>query len=381
MFDPNAGPARARTAGNAAYVSATAHEIGELKVQRGLYASGLYPAKCMQRGYDEWPQIAEGFVAATQAETRLDGTNLLVGGCNTGSCQTQFGYLGGKWAKARKEMCLDPRDSMPFVREQHLCAQTTWDKKNKEACCAGTISTRAKCDPTWCPMSKGCKDSQATIKHFSTAIQPDNSLSEVPGGSELLSPSGRQWCLEAPGSCDVAKLNFCAKNPTADACKCIRPKQQQDYKELMDTMNRFGIPTPSAAHYCWYKGCHGTDGEDILKTQAIIKGIKDCPGGNLTVCNQIIEIQENSSNNIISGQSFSSMCSGGLPEHKQDSGPEKAGGESIDGSSADTADTDVDGDSASDDDAGDGASNWFLLAVGAVGLLAVIMLIVMMFKA
>lgn len=363
---------RARTAGNAAYVPATPGEIQEVQAVKPNSAHP-YPATCLQRGYEEWPTLAIGFVDAAQAKTRLDGTNLLMGGCNQGTCQSQFGNLGGDWVKAKTEMCLDPRDSIPFVREQHLCAQTIWDKKNKESCCDGTISTRAKCAPGWCPMSKGCKDSQAMIKHYSKATRAD-------GKSALMTEEGRQWCLDAPGSCDVAKLNFCASNPTAKECKCILPQRQADYTELMETMNRFGIPPPSSAYHCWYKGCQGTDGITLLKTQAILKGQNECPGGNLTVCNQIIDIQEGAQNAVISGVGFNSVCTGTLPKHKSADGPKKAGGESIDGSSADHTD-DSPVSVSDDDDAGAGASNGFLLAVGAVGLLAVIMLIVMMFKA
>lgn len=238
-------------------------------------------------------------------ESELVPTNFAYGLCGKPACQSQFGPIGGVWTAT------DDDGSPTFcgmfgVKPQ--CIQTKWPIKNKEKCCAGTIDNRTMCDPTWCPLSKGCGDTDVMINHCSVKWGDKSRI--------LTDPNCTNWCRDFPKECDIAKINYCREHPEAPECKCIAPQHQKSFRRTMKQAASIGLPTPTAPSYCWYEGCAGEDLVDILKTTNIINGEKACPANNSTICAQIVQFQKGSSNNVVDGNDFKMTCGRELPKPK-----------------------------------------------------------------
>jgi hypothetical protein len=263
-----------------------------------VLAEAVYPQKC-ERGYQMKLKAATNFVHS---------------GCFAGaiptfrSCEKEFGQAPGVWKGVQAE----PQRGcgVPELSVLRQCMQTKWPIENKDKCCAGTIDNRTLCDPTWCPMSKGCGDTDMMVKHCGVKWGDKSRI--------LSDPNCKNWCRDFPAQCDRAKIDYCSKYPGAPECKCIAPQHQKSFRRIMKQAASIGIPSPVAPSYCWYEGCAGEDLVDILKTTNIINGEKACPANSSTICTQIIQFQKGSSNNVVDGNDFTMTCGKTLPAPAHD---------------------------------------------------------------
>lgn len=260
------------------------------------------------------------------------------------SCQRGYTKSGRDGNQTNWQMtsdgCRDLRKSgngifsKSVTKGGYACTQTAWAQTNKELCCSGFLDSRFTCDPKWCPMSKECANSEATIHRCSQ--------SDTTGNSVLITDTQcNRWCKDNPGSCDSAKTTFCQNNPDHKLCKCIFVQKQKDYIELTKQSRKMGLSPPRNAH-CWYSACEGEDLMTTLKTSAIVKEQLSCDNASNIYCNQIINIQKGAKNNQINKNDFEQACgidfsnpSSDDPHHSTITNDESDGSntaESIDGS-------------------------------------------------
>lgn len=264
-----------------------------------------YPARC-SRGYDE--VLANG-------TNELVRSNFGEGPCHGGdSCTGVMSGVGGTWDTTGHtgvgEYC---GATGTFSTNSHYklqCYQTSWPLADKEACCAGTVDNRSRCAPDTCPMSKGCGDTQAMVNHCSGVMDD--------GSSRLMNdPNCRNWCTDFPGRCDQAKRDLCTRHGDLKECGCIAPQRNPTYQKFLSQVRSLGMPLPTTASYCWNPLCDGEDMVEVLKTTNITTGEKVCPAQQLNICNQIIQLQEGASENVIDNADFSVVCGQSLPPHTE----------------------------------------------------------------
>ena len=282
-------------------------------------ATADYPATC-DRGND--PQIQPN-----QITTRCMAAPPFSYAPVT--CQSRFGQtikdlgIGFKYTPAN---CMFQPGNNPGMNA--TCTQVSWDKKFKESCCSGSLDLRLACDPTWCPMSKGCADSKATIRHCSGADA---------NGKPMISTnrSCRNWCKDNMEICNQAKDEFCVNNPGSKECACMRPQDQKEFKEFQEDMLSIGIPLPTIPTYCWFPGCAGSDLQTVLKTTNILTEEKKCTPQTLVMCNQIISAQRGTTHNVVNGNTFQQVCNVKLPGYIE---PDKKPGDDGDSGGTKTPD-------------------------------------------
>ena len=256
-----------------------------------------YPAAC-HRGYE-----GEEGNYFNQYTVPCDSAHNYGG--HPGSCSDKFGPIIERVATTNAWSC--GRD---IISQQYTCTQRTWDPRDKEACCNGSIDNRAMCDSAWCPMSKGCGDSKFSADYCSGK--------EKDGTPSLTSnKSCRNWCADNIENCDRAKGEYCTQNPESPECSCMRPQDQKAYKEFLQDMIAIGVPIPTVSWYCWWQGCAGTDAQTILKTSNIIKEQAKCKPQTIIMCNQIISEQRKSHHNVINENTFEQICDVKLPAHAE----------------------------------------------------------------
>jgi hypothetical protein len=250
-------------------------------------------------------------------------TNFVTGECEGGdSCANEFAHLvaGGAFDGENHHEFSSCGSTGIFGTNAHTesqCIQVKWPELNKAECCLGTLDDRTNCSPDWCPMSKGCGNSEATIAHCARLL---------PNGKAALmdeSTGCGQWCKDFPKSCDQAKIRFCRKHKGRKECRCMIPGDQPDFKALEEFRKDSGLPPNNTASYCWWIGCHeaGEDLVNVFKTSDITNGEKLCPAQELTICNQIINLQKGASKNVFDNVKFQTACGAELPPPGKQSDP------------------------------------------------------------
>jgi hypothetical protein len=131
-------------------------------------------------------------------------------------------------------------------------------------------------------------------------------------------PNCRNWCTDFPDRCDQAKKDLCMRHGgDLEECGCIAPQRNETYQRFIKQVQSIGLPLPTTASYCWNPLCDGEDMTDTLKTQNIVGGEKRCPAQQLSICNQIIQLQDGASENVIDNVDFKVVCGQNLPEPKK----------------------------------------------------------------
>jgi len=88
----------------------------------------------------------------------------------------------------------------------------------------------------------------------------------------------------------------------------MKPKEDPLYQEWDKQRILSGLPAPSTPSHCWWDGCIGIDGDSVFKTSIIQDAEKDCQASDITVCQQIIKMQEGASNNVVNNNEFKQVC-------------------------------------------------------------------------